>query len=132
LNQLLCQSIELPSDPALLMQAMIPPPPANTTRERYEAHSTNPACAGCHSRLDPLGFAFENFDQIGNFRSQENGVTVDASGTLVGTDCDGPFTDAVELVGRLASSEQVRECFARNFFRFASAQTSADTEAQFM
>lgn len=82
-----------------------PPPPANvppfkenedgkqptTVRARMEEHRKNPFCASCHSQLDPLGFALENFDGIGKWRDTEAKSRVDASGTLVdGTKFDGP------------------------------------------
>jgi hypothetical protein len=61
-------------------------------RERLEQHRTNSACASCHSRMDPLGFALENFDAVGGWRSTLDGSTkIDASGTLPdGTPFDGP------------------------------------------
>jgi mono/diheme cytochrome c family protein len=53
-------------------------------RERLEQHRKNPSCASCHSTIDPLGFALENFDAIGGWRtSDESGNPVDASGTTV-------------------------------------------------
>ena len=68
----------------------IPPlPPATvdnrtlSVRQRTERHRTNPACAGCHVRMDPLGFALDHFDAIGRWRTTaEGGEAVDASGTL--------------------------------------------------
>jgi len=75
-----------------------PPPPPNdvpplnedaldkklTIREKFAQHRKNPSCAGCHSRLDPLGFALENFDITGRWRDKyPNGRTVDATGTLL-------------------------------------------------
>ena len=53
-----------------------------SVRERLEAHRKNPACSGCHSVMDPLGFALENFDPIGRWRTEDAGTPVDASGTL--------------------------------------------------
>jgi hypothetical protein len=53
-----------------------------TLRQRLEIHRENPVCASCHDRLDPLGFALENFDPIGRWREEENGVKVDAEGAL--------------------------------------------------
>ena len=53
-----------------------------SVRERLEAHRKNPACAGCHSVMDPLGFALENFDPVGRWRTHEAGAPVDASGAL--------------------------------------------------
>lgn len=75
-----------------------PPPPPNdvpplndqqtdnhlTIREKFAKHRENPDCAGCHSRLDPLGFALENYDITGRWRDRyKNGRDVDASGTLL-------------------------------------------------
>ena len=59
------------------------PPP--TIRERLAQHRTNPACASCHAAIDPVGFALENFDAIGGWRTiDESGKAVDARGSLVG------------------------------------------------
>jgi cytochrome c551/c552 len=53
-----------------------------SVRERLEAHRNNPACSGCHSVMDPLGFALENFDPVGRWRTHDAGTPVDASGAL--------------------------------------------------
>jgi hypothetical protein len=53
-----------------------------SVRGRLEQHRQNPACASCHVRMDPLGFALENFDAIGKWRTDEDGVPVDASAAL--------------------------------------------------
>jgi hypothetical protein len=55
-----------------------------TLREELAAHRRNESCAGCHDKIDPIGFGLENFDAIGRFRSQEAGKPVDATGTLPG------------------------------------------------
>jgi hypothetical protein len=54
-----------------------------TMRQRMEQHRVNPACASCHKMMDPIGFAMENFDGIGKWRTTESGQRVDASGVLV-------------------------------------------------
>jgi mono/diheme cytochrome c family protein len=64
-----------------------------TVRERLEQHRANPNCAGCHSVMDPLGFALENFDAIGQWRAKDRdaGEAIDSSGQLAGgTSVDGP------------------------------------------
>ena len=62
-----------------------------TMRERMEEHRKNPACAGCHARMDPLGFALEKFDAIGKWRTEEGATPIDASGALPnGIKFDGP------------------------------------------
>jgi mono/diheme cytochrome c family protein len=61
-----------------------------TLRERMERHRASPTCAGCHKLMDPLGFALENFDATGAWRTREAGVPLDASGQLAdGTKVDG-------------------------------------------
>lgn len=63
---------------------------ALTMRERVAQHRANPACASCHNLMDPVGFALENFDAVGRWRTVDGGVQVDASGTLPdGTRFDG-------------------------------------------
>ncbi len=55
-----------------------------------EQHRKNPSCANCHARMDPMGFAFENFDAIGKFRKKDGKFAIDPSGTLPsGTDVQG-------------------------------------------
>jgi hypothetical protein len=62
-------------------------------REQMEAHRANPTCSACHRMMDPLGFALENFDGVGAWRSREGGTPVDASAELVdGTPVNGPAT----------------------------------------
>ena len=61
-------------------------------RQRMERHRANVVCASCHARMDPLGFALENFDAIGKWRDVENGGNIDASATLPnGASFEGPI-----------------------------------------
>jgi hypothetical protein len=116
---------------ARLLCAPPPPPPADrvivapsvdprlATRARFAAHATDPFCAGCHKLMDPLGFAFEHFDAIGRWRDTEAGEPIDATGSLTGTDVDGPFDGVADLASRLAASANVRTCVATQWFRWA-------------
>ena len=62
-----------------------------SVREMLVAHRTNPVCASCHARMDPLGLSLENFDAIGQWRTTDAGALIDASGVLLdGTKVDGP------------------------------------------
>jgi len=72
---------------------------AATIRERLQRHSTDPSCASCHVRMDPLGFALENFDAIGAWRTiDESGAEIDATGNLPdGSNFEGP-ADLRELL----------------------------------
>jgi hypothetical protein len=88
-----------------LLGAPPPPPPANvpdlkahgedgkplTMRAAMEQHRADPVCASCHARMDPLGFAMENFDGVGKWRAEDAGHAIDVSGTLPdGTKFVGP------------------------------------------
>jgi hypothetical protein len=57
---------------------------SGTLRDRMERHRADPACASCHRRMDPLGFALENFDAVGAWRDVEDGRAIDATGILPG------------------------------------------------
>jgi mono/diheme cytochrome c family protein len=60
-------------------------------RDRMEAHRANAVCAGCHKVMDPIGFALENFDAVGHWRTTDDGTRIDPSGTLFnGARVDGP------------------------------------------
>jgi hypothetical protein len=62
-----------------------------SVREMLEVHRTNPVCASCHARMDPLGLSLENFDAIGQWRTTDAGTPINASGVLLdGTTVDGP------------------------------------------
>ena len=62
-----------------------------SVREMLEAHRSNPVCASCHARMDPLGLSLENFDAIGQWRTTDAGTPINASGVLLdGTKVDGP------------------------------------------
>ena len=68
-------------------------------RARLEEHRTNPACAGCHKMMDPIGLALENFDSVGAWRIHDNGFAVDPTGTLMdGTKVNGPLSLRQALV----------------------------------
>lgn len=106
--------------------------PSATTRQRFEHHRDNPTCASCHSLIDPIGFAFENYDGIGLWRELDGTLPLDTTGTLTGTDVDGPFQNGVELTKRFATSPQVRACMATQWLRYAvrRSETAADACSQ--
>jgi hypothetical protein len=96
-----------------------PPAPGLTTRERYAVHGAEPCAKSCHAIFDPLGFAFENYDALGGWRSQDQGKNVDATGVLSADGVEKPFKNAIELSAHIAQSKQVRDCMARQFVRYA-------------
>jgi hypothetical protein len=72
-----------------------------SVREQMESHRANPTCASCHKLMDPIGFAMENFDAVGAWRTTDSGSPVDTSGTLLdGTKIDGLVTLRQALLRR--------------------------------
>jgi hypothetical protein len=124
-ERLLCGG--LPDPPA-----DVPPPKTaaegGTTRERFAEHSSNKCAVTCHSLMDPLGFAFENYDGIGKYRVKDNGGMVDATGQYELDGAMKSFNDARDLVHLLADSPTVRDCVATQWARFAlrRLETKAD------
>jgi len=121
-EQLMCNTLPLPPN-----DLVIEPPeldPEKTTKEQFEEIGANPACAGCHTLMNPIGFIFENYDGTGQWRDQQNGKDIDATGEVVQTDdIDGVYDGAVELASALARSTQVQECVSSQWFRFAYNRT---------
>jgi hypothetical protein len=109
-----------------------PPPPADvpalpgendtgtprTVRERLAQHRGNPACAACHATMDPLGFALENFDAVGRWRTTDAGLPIDASAVLADgtTRFEGPAGLREVLEGR---SHQFVETVAEKLLTYA-------------
>jgi hypothetical protein len=84
-------------------------------------------CATCHDRIDPAGFVFESFDEVGRFRTTDHGQPVDTSGTLtVGSDVDGSFTNGDQFLAKLADSTTVRSCFAEKYLDFSLSRQETD------
>ena len=81
-----------------------------TLRDKLEAHRSHRACAGCHSRIDPLGFPLENFDAIGKWRESYGRFPVDATGSLWGTE----YSNVVEFKDLLRTEKGF---FHRGFIR---------------
>ncbi|HEX4446500.1 MAG TPA: DUF1585 domain-containing protein, partial [Polyangiaceae bacterium] len=103
--------------------------PGVTTRQMFTMHSQVEPCKGCHTLMDPIGFGFENYDGVGQWRTTDQGQPVDPSGTLAGTDIDGTFNGAVDLAQKLAKSPAVRDCVATEWFRYAMGRGEAADDA---
>jgi len=133
INKLMCRNVELP-----VGFTPMPPDPysGKTARERYSKHSAAAVCANCHQYLDPLGFPFENYDAVGQYRASEHwtdpatGIAydtpIDASGSVPGV--SGAAKNAIELVQLLATSPDVESCFASHWMRFAYGRSLADAD----
>jgi hypothetical protein len=129
-EQLLCEHVQPP--PANINVKLPDLDPNLSTRERFSQHSTDNACAGCHTLMDPIGFGLENYDAVGNWRDSEGGEPIDATGAIEPGDdlaVAGPFDGPAELGERLAGSEAVKRCMVTNWFRFAFGRGEAASDA---
>jgi hypothetical protein len=128
LRNVVCLNIEPP------MNVDIPPvgdrKPGQTTRARFEEATKGGAiCEGCHTTINPVGFAFEQYDAVGQFRTMEDGKPVDASGTLRLGSGEINFKNALELSRGLAVAPETRECMTRQFLRYVLRRPDLPEEA---
>ena len=99
---------QLPNDDTLTLREKM-----QVTREQY--------CWKCHSKMNPLGLAFEQYDHFGRWRTKELGKPVDSSGWIDRSgesSLDSKVPDPIELVHKLADSQRVRQVFVRHAFRY--------------
>ncbi len=113
-------------DLPITVDAVVPADPDKSLRERFNK-TGDTYCQKCHSKMNPLGFAFEMYDDVGRFRKNEllrdnkTEVEVDSSGGIVQSgvaELDGPVDDALELMNKLSVSSHVRQVFVRHAFRY--------------
>ena len=113
-----------------LFNQKIPPPPPDvpalkldtnrqltgTVRQIFEQHRASAACAGCHARMDPYGFALENYAGTGEWRMTDNGAGIDASGEIDGRKFSGPVEFRKMLTAR---TDDFRRAFVRKVLSYA-------------
>jgi hypothetical protein len=122
LQRLLC--VELGSPPAGVDMSIPEGDPnqgPTTNRENYTRATSGDVCSTCHTVINPVGFAFEHYDTMGRWRDLDNGLTIDDSAEVQGTELAGPGA----LVDYLAASDQVDRCVTRKQMYFALAGTDA-------
>jgi len=121
-----------------LMCGSIPPPPPGvntavvdettdvpmTKRQRLEAHRTADGCKACHALMDPLGLPLETFDAIGKYRTTENGLKIDPSGTFDGVD----VADSHALGVAASQSVTVAQCLVRKYYGYAMGYKERDVD----
>jgi hypothetical protein len=125
---LLCQKIPDPPSTVNFDQFNDPNSPNKTARARLNAHSTDPACAGCHKLMDPIGLALENFDGAGQARLTENGEPIDASGELNGIS----FADARGLGQALRADPAAPACVVNRLYAYAVGRALEKAERPLM
>ncbi len=114
----------------------IPPPDPNaeldlpdsddlTLKELLELHLDQDGCRSCHALTDPIGFAFENYNAIGGFRTEDNGKPVETDGEVAGV---GAWNNAKELGDVLANDPRIGGCLIENLMRGRIGRSPTDDE----
>lgn len=122
-----------------LLCGHLDPPPGNvlppkdasqggTTRQRFAEHDSQACAASCHKIFDHYGFAFENYDGIGQFRTMDNGQPVDASGSVTLDGKAVTFTDGRQLSQLIAKSQDATTCFASQAAAFGLGREVVDAD----
>lgn len=126
----------------VLCQELAPPPPNQdvstppvdpdqSTRDRFEQHTSDPACTGCHDLIDPLGFGFESYDGVGRWRTDDEGHAIDDSGAITATaSSNGTFSGVRELSEQLAASPDVGACVVEMWLTWATGQDDQECAAE--
>ena len=128
--RLLCQLPTSPPPGADLSMPTAPPELGpQTTRMLFEARTAPAPCRGCHVALNGVGFGFEHYDAAGSYRAKEQGLSIDASGKILGTDVDRPFDGALALSAAMDESHLVHSCATRQWMRYALGRAPVDDEA---
>jgi hypothetical protein len=131
-SRILCQAV--PPPPANVDTTLKPIASAQTTRQRIEAEHSLGACDACHKLMDPIGFGFEHYDGFGRYRDSENGVAIDATGTVVNANAAGASATfdglggAGGLAAYLSTDPDVNQCLVRywSYDAFGSASWDQD------
>ena len=121
LERLACQDLGTPVAGAEASQPPDSEDAEATNRVRTENATEAPVCAACHQTLNPPGFAFENYDAMGRWRTEDNGLPVDASGTVTFAGGEAiSFENGVDFAHKLASSPRVHDCYVLRWTRYAT------------
>jgi hypothetical protein len=125
----LCQKV--PTPPPNVNFAVVQDthnPMYKTARERLTAHRDNPTCAGCHALTDPMGLSLENYDAIGAYRADENGVSINTSGTFEGK----TYQDAIGLQQVLRDSSSLSNCLVRRLYEYGVGRSVQASEHEWL
>ncbi|MEE2787251.1 MAG: DUF1592 domain-containing protein, partial [Myxococcota bacterium] len=117
-ERIFCETVPPPPDDVNTNLPEVEEGEVRTLRERLEQHRSDPACAGCHAYIDPPGFLFEHFDSMGRYREQVDGLPIDASGNIDGTE----LNSVQDLALFLKEEQRVGKCIVRQVYRHATGR----------
>ena len=121
---------------ALMCDPVPPPPPTvnptlpddgtpMTAKQKLVQHMNDPSCSGCHSLMDPIGFALENYDSIGAYRTTDQGFPIDPQGSVEDI---GSFVGPAELASMVAKDPRSTSCTVLKLYRHSMGHLETDGE----
>lgn len=124
---MLCQKVPAPPPE---VEAVLPARvPGESARQQWQRHVSSPACGGCHKLMDPIGFAFERYDELGQWRDKDEGFDIDDKAEITDAgDATGVYKGVVELGAGLAASQEVHRCVTQQWLRYGLGRELADGE----
>jgi len=126
LSELLCTDIP-PPPPSVNTKIVPDATGAKTLRQVLAAHIVDPSCASCHKLMDAIGFGMENYDAIGAYRTTDNSLPVDASGTLPTGET---FNGLAQLTPLIAKNPAFPKCLAGKLYSYALGRGIINDPAQ--
>jgi hypothetical protein len=134
-DQLLCQDLPNPPPNVPVFPGV---PPNASVRQAFETFTSPALCQGCHVRINPVGFLFENYDTLGAYtKTDDNGQPVVAASTIVGAvgldnapdaTINVPTASAVELAKNIAASPSVAQCLVKQLYRYTLKRQETDAD----
>ncbi|PWU13460.1 MAG: hypothetical protein C5B49_14700 [Bdellovibrio sp.] len=125
-GRLFCKS---PPNPPASRPPLPPAQQQGTTlspRQQFAQHETNPFCASCHASFDPMGWAFELYDPLAEYKPTFNGSPLTGAGSLPGTDVSGNYAGVPQMASQIANSQEAQACFVRNLYLYALGRPDVD------
>jgi hypothetical protein len=123
-EQVLCQPVAPPPGNFSFDESKITPD--MTTREKFIVHTTNPACASCHSLFDGIGYAMELYDPIGRYRTMDKGKPIDSTGSVPLAGGMLSFSNYVDFIDQITKLPETYQCVATQYDAYATGRAPAD------
>jgi len=123
MSQMICDPPQPP--PPNGVPALVVAPSGQSVRDALNMHASVAYCASCHASIDPIGFTFEKFDAMGTYRTTDNGVTIDSSGSLYSSPgVTGAAVDGAQgMAQAIAADPRFVQCIVKNALTFATGRT---------
>jgi hypothetical protein len=125
-GELLCTPPAPPPPDAVAVASKLMFDENETGRELQQTiQGAGAVCKACHATFAPMGLAFEHYDKLGKYREQQDGKTLDVTGTFLGEgDLSRPFNDSVDMVKQILASNQGQMCFSKRFISYLQGRSA--------